>query len=176
MFHLLRHKALSNMVKPLVVLMSKRLLRYKDAMSDVNDFTNGGFKPLIADDKVNKKKAERIIVCSGQVYYDLLNERKVRNLEEQVAVIRVERLYPFPVEELHLELSKFEKAREFIWAQEEPYNQGAWLQVRDALDAALKDRLHKFTAASRPSAAAPACGTTTMHNEQLKQLLNNAFA
>jgi 2-oxoglutarate dehydrogenase E1 component len=176
MFHLLRHKALSNWIKPLVIFMSKKLLRYKDAMSDINDFTNGGFKTIIADPIAQAKACERVIVCSGSVYYDLIDERKNRELNDKVAIIRVEQLYPFPLDVLHAEVAKYSKAHKFIWAQEEPYNQGAWLQIRDGLDAAIgKDSLHTFESASRPAAAAPATGITSMHEAELKQLLLDAF-
>ena len=178
MFHLLRHKALSNWKKPLVIFMSKKLLRNKDAASEINDFTNSsGFKTVIADTQALAKSAERVIVCCGQVYYDLVGERSRRELNDKVAIIRVERLYPFPLDALHAEIAKYKKAHKFIWAQEEPHNQGAWLQIRDGLDAALgNDSLHnKFTAASRPAAAAPACGMKSTSDAELKQLLSDAF-
>ncbi len=173
MFHLIRRQALSNYVKPLVIFMSKRLLRFKEAMSDISEITNGEFLPLIGDDSA-KKSAERVILCSGQVYYDLLKTRAEKGLSDKVAIIRVEQLYPFPSELVKTELAKYAKAKEFVWAQEEPYNQGAWLQIREELDECLSGKL-RFIAATRPRAAAPACGTSTMHNQQLADLLAQAF-
>jgi 2-oxoglutarate dehydrogenase E1 component len=176
MFHLIRLKARTNWIKPLVIFMSKRLLRYKDAMSDINELTNGGFKTVIADLGSGYKTAEKVLVCSGQVYYDLLNERTARK-DDKVAIIRVEQLYPFPAEIFNAELAKYVRAKEFVWVQEEPFNQGAWHQLRDCLQNALSGRLQQqFKVVSRPSAAAPACGSTVMHNAQLKQILDQAFA
>lgn len=177
LFHLIRHKAQSNWIKPLVIFMSKKLLRYKDAMSDINELTNGGFKTVIADNNgPGYKTAEKVLVCSGQVYYDLLNERSNRE-GSKVAIIRLEQLYPFPKETLDAELAKYTKSREFVWVQEEPYNQGAWHQIRDYLQACIHERLQlQFSVVSRPGAAAPACGISTMHNAQLKQILDQAFA
>jgi len=176
-FHLIRHKAQSNWIKPLVIFMSKRLLRYKDAMSDINELTNGSFKTVINDNGSSYKTAEKVLVCSGQVYYDLLNERTLRE-DRKTAIIRIEQLYPFPHEIFNAELAKYTRVREFIWVQEEPFNQGAWHQIRDYLQGAVtENRLQQqqFKVVSRPSAAAPACGSTVMHNEQLKEILEQAF-
>lgn len=172
MFHILRQKALTNWIKPLVIFMSKRLLRYKDAMSLLSSFTNGGFQSVIEDKLADK--AEKVIVCAGQVYYDLYNERTTRQLEHEVAIIRLEQLYPFPHEELSVQLKKYTKARKFIWVQEEPFNQGAWLQIRDGLDATLDGRA-RFSSVSRPASAAPACGLSSIHNAEIKQILTDAF-
>lgn len=175
-FHLIRQKARTNWIKPLVIFMSKRLLRYKDAMSDINELTKGKFKTIIPDNTNNYKSVEKVLVCAGQVYYDLLNE-SVRQESSKTAIIRVEQLYPFPVELLSVELAKYTRAREFIWVQEEPYNQGAWHQIRDYLQAAINDRLQQqFKVVSRPAAAAPACGMSTLHTAQLKAILEQAFA
>lgn len=174
-FHLIRYKAQTNWIKPLVIFMSKRLLRYKEAMSDINELTNGAFKTVINDSVSSYKTAEKIIVCSGQVYYDLAAER-ARREDTKVAIIRIEQLYPFPQEVLGAELAKYSRAREFVWVQEEPYNQGAWHQIRDCLQDAIGDRLQQqFKVVSRPSAAAPACGMSTMHNAQLKEMMEQAF-
>lgn len=176
LFHLIRYKAQTNWIKPLVIFMSKKLLRYKDAMSDINELTNGGFKTIIADNNPGYKTAEKVLVCSGQVYYDLLNERANREAS-RFAIIRIEQLYPFPKEIFDAELVKYTKAREFVWVQEEPYNQGAWHQIRDYLQAAVNVRQQsQFNVISRPGAAAPACGLSNMHNAQLKEILDQAFA
>lgn len=173
MFHLLRRQAKSNYVKPLVIFMSKRLLRFKDAMSSVDDITSGVFLPVIAD-AVAPNTAKRIVLCTGQVYYDLVKARADRNLINDIAIVRIEQLYPFPTDEVKAELSKYSNASEFIWAQEEPYNQGSWLQIREDLDSCLNGSSH-FVGVARPRAAAPACGTSTMHNQQLADLLANAM-
>jgi len=175
MFHLIRHKALTNWIKPLVIIMSKRLLRFKGAMSYVSEFTGGGFKTVITDVTVRTTTVKKVIICSGQVYYDLLEARSEHTLDNEVAIIRLEQLYPFPLELLKNELSQFVNAKNFVWVQEEPHNQGAWLQIRDGLNAILGDK-GQFTEVSRPASAAPACGMSKMHTEQLQQLLVAAFA
>lgn len=174
MFHLLRRQAKSDYVKPLVIFLSKRLLRFKDAMSSIDDVTNGVFLPVIADNDASSK-AKRVVVCSGQVYYDVLKARNDANKQNDIAIIRVEQLYPFPSEQLKTELDKYKSAKEFIWTQEEPYNQGAWLQIREELDNCVDSRGLRFTSSARPRAAAPACGTSTMHVQQLKDLLVGAI-
>lgn len=174
MFHLLRRQAKSDYVKPLVIFLSKRLLRFKDAMSSVDDITTGVFMPIIAD-KDASEKAKKVIVCMGQVYYDLVKARNDADKTKDIAIIRIEQLYPFPAKELKSELDKYKSAKEFMWAQEEPYNQGAWLQIREDLDNAIASRGISFKSSCRPRAAAPACGTSTMHVQQLKDLLAGAI-
>lgn len=174
MFHLLRRQAKSNYVKPLVVFMSKRLLRFKDAMSSIDEITSGVFLPVIGDNQA-KASAKRVVVCTGQVYYDLVKARSERKLVDDIAIIRVEQLYPFPSDDLRAELAKYQSATELVWAQEEPYNQGAWLQIREDLDACLANPSLRFVGVARPRAAAPACGTSTMHNQQLANLLTEAI-
>ncbi|MBP9743388.1 MAG: 2-oxoglutarate dehydrogenase E1 component [Burkholderiales bacterium] len=174
MFHALRHKALTNWIKPLVIFMSKKLLRYKEAMSALKDFTDGEFKYVIADMVTTPNAAKTVIVCTGQVYYDFYNERAKRKLENEVAIVRLEQLYPFPKESLKQELARYNKAHKFIWCQEEPYNQGSWVQIRESLDDVLANG-KRFTVAARPSSAAPACGLASMHNAQLSDLINRAF-
>ncbi|MBY0379073.1 MAG: 2-oxoglutarate dehydrogenase E1 component [Burkholderiales bacterium] len=171
MFHLIRRKGLNNYIKPLVILMSKRLLRYKDAASDLSEITHSEFKFVIGDNIVQITSVDKVLLCSGQVYYDLLNERKACNLDSSVAIVRVEQLYPFPVEQLKAELSKY-KDKKVFWVQEEPHNQGAWMQIRDYLDMVAGQ---KVKAISRDASAAPACGLPSTHNAQLKQILKNAF-
>lgn len=174
MFHILRQQALTNYIKPLVIFMSKRLLRYKDAMSTLDKFTSGGFLPVIPDEAVNPSKVKRVIVCSGQVYYDFYNERAIRKLENEVAIVRVEQFYPCPNELISKELRKYTKAKKFIWGQEEPYNQAGWLMIWENLDNAIHG-MGNFTAATRPASAAPACGLSSIHNKQMKDLLSAAF-
>ena len=173
MFHILRNQALTDYIKPLVIFMSKRLLRYKDAMSPIDDFTSGEFKRIIPE-SAKADSIKRVIVCSGQVYYDFYNERSRLNLESEVAILRLEQFYPFPADLLKQELAKYTKATTFIWGQEEPYNQGAWLMIRDNLDSSLSSR--KFSVASRPASAAPACGYSNIHTKEMTDLLATAFA
>lgn len=123
MFHLLRGQALRPMRKPLVIMMSKRLLRFKGAMSELCEFTDGAYKPVVTDPQLHQsQKVKRVILCSGQVYYDVLEARKQRECEDEVAIVRLEQLYPFPVAELNDVLASWPNCYEWIWLQEEPEN------------------------------------------------------
>ncbi len=172
-FHMLRRQAKTKYVKPLIVFLSKRLLRFKGAMSQVDDLCNGEFLPVIGDTDAGKK-AHRVILCSGQVYYDLVQARSTAQQTDKVAIIRIEQLYPFPQELLVKELARYTNAKEFLWVQEEPYNQGPWLQIRDDLEACLSAS-KRIIPLTRPRAAAPACGSPHLHQEQLSTLLSAAF-
>lgn len=172
-FHLMRDKALTNWIKPLVILLSKRLLRLPEAMSNLEDLVDGEFKTVIANDNDTIKDVQKIIVCTGQVYYDLIKARALQKEETAVAIIRLEQVYPFPHDTLKHEISKYKKADKFIWVQEEPKNQGAWMHIRDNLDEVAPKR---FSFVTRPESASPACGITSMHNDELAQLMADAFA
>ncbi|HAX5101250.1 TPA: 2-oxoglutarate dehydrogenase E1 component [Escherichia coli] len=176
MFHLLRGQALRPMRKPLVIMVSKRLLRFKGAMSELCEFTDGAYKPVITDPQLHQsQKVKRVILCSGQVYYDVLEARKQREHEDEVAIVRLEQLYPFPVAELNDVLASWPNCCEWIWLQEEPENQGAWRQIRHEL-AALKINTPYWQYAGRPAAAAPATGYGRVHKQQIDEFLAAAFA
>ncbi len=176
MFHLLRGQALRPMRKPLVIMMSKRLLRFKGAMSELCEFTDGAYKPVITDPQLHQsQKVKRVILCSGQVYYDVLEARKQRECEDEVAIVRLEQLYPFPVAELNDVLASWPNCCEWIWLQEEPENQGAWRQIRHEL-AALKINTPYWQYAGRPAVAAPATGYGRVHKQQIDEFLAAAFA
>ncbi|MCI5245913.1 2-oxoglutarate dehydrogenase E1 component [Escherichia coli] len=176
MFHLLRGQALRPMRKPLVIMMSKRLLRFKGAMSELCEFTDGAYKPVITDPQLHQsQKVKRVILCSGQVYYDVLEARKQREHEDEVAIVRLEQLYPFPVAELNDVLASWPNCCEWIWLQEEPENQGAWRHIRHEL-AALKINTPYWQYAGRPAAAAPATGYGRVHKQQIDEFLAAAFA
>ena len=176
MFHLLRGQALRPMRKPLVIMMSKRLLRFKGAMSELCEFTDGAYKPVITDPQLHQsQKVKRVILCSGQVYYDVLEARKQRECEDEVAIVRLEQLYPFPVAELNDVLASWPNCYEWIWLQEEPENQGAWRQIRHEL-AALKINTPYWQYAGSPAAAAPATGYGRVHKQQIDEFLAAAFA
>lgn len=176
MFHLLRGQALRPMRKPLVIMMSKRLLRFKGAMSELSEFTDGAYKPVVTDPQLHQsQKVKRVILCSGQVYYDVLEARKQREHEDEVAIVRLEQLYPFPVAELNDVLASWPNCCEWIWLQEEPENQGAWRQIRHEL-AALKINTPYWQYAGRPAAAAPATGYGRVHKQQIDEFLAAAFA
>lgn len=176
-FHLLRRQALSSKRKPLVVFSPKSLLRHKLAVSSVADFTNGTFQPILGDAGVNGKPLEasavkRVLLCSGKVYYDLFQARAERG-NTDTAIIRMEQIYPLPVEELKAVLSQFPDAEDFAWVQEEPANQGAWSFVALNLLEHLEGvRLRRI---SRPAAAAPAVGSAKMHEAEQSALVEAAL-
>jgi 2-oxoglutarate dehydrogenase E1 component len=172
-FHLLRRQALSSKRKPLVVFSPKSLLRHKLAVSPVADFTSRRFQPVIGDTGINgtaldSTAVKRVLLCSGKVYYDLYQARAARGVSD-TAIIRMEQVYPLPVEELKAELAKYPNAEDFAWVQEEPANQGAWSFVALNLLEHLEGvRLRRI---SRPAAAAPAVGSAKMHDAEQAALV-----
>ena len=177
MFHLLQRQVLGSYRKPLVIFMSKRLLRFKGAMSPLENFTEGSrFRPVIGDtaERGNNESVKRVILCAGQVYYDLEAGRAERKLENDVAIVRVEQLYPFPYDEVRAELAKYPNAKSVVWAQEEPKNQGAFYQIRHRLEDVIGES-QKLSYAGRPSSASPAVGYMSKHVAQLKQLVEDAM-
>ncbi|WP_058910886.1 2-oxoglutarate dehydrogenase E1 component [Entomohabitans teleogrylli] len=175
MFHLLRGQVMRPMRKPLIILMSKRLLRAKAAMSDLTRFTDDTFRPVIGDPLSQPPaQIQQVILCSGQVYYDALEARQQRGLEEKVAIIRLEQLYPFPDEALSALLAPLNRCRHWVWLQEEPENQGAWRQIHHQLVALTPGARWRY--AGRPAAAAPATGYGAVHRQQITDFLNEAFA
>ena len=175
MFHALRRQILRPYRKPLVIFMSKRLLRLKDACSPLANFTDGEFRLVIGDTVQGRDQdVKRVILCAGQVYYDLAKARADKGLEKDIAIVRVEQLYPFPYEEVAAELKRFSNATEIMWAQEEPKNQGAWYQIRHRLEKVLGAN-QRLTTASRPASASPAVGYAVKHKAGLDGLLEDAM-
>ncbi|MEN2428003.1 2-oxoglutarate dehydrogenase E1 component [Chromobacterium vaccinii] len=176
MFHMLRRQVLRPYRKPLVIFLSKRLLRFKDSMSPVEDLTTGSFRPVIGDVVVkDPKKVKRVLLCAGQVYYDLAAARKERGLDDDIAIVRIEQLYPFPTEQVAAELARFTQAKEVMWVQEEPRNQGAWYQIRHRLEGLLTAK-QQLSFAGRPSSASPAVGYMSKHVAQLKAFVEEAMS
>ncbi|WP_445990006.1 2-oxoglutarate dehydrogenase E1 component [Chromobacterium haemolyticum] len=176
MFHMLRRQVLRPYRKPLVIFLSKRLLRFKDSMSPIEAFTSGSFRPVIGDSVVqDAKKVKRVLLCAGQVYYDLAAARKERGLDDDIAIVRIEQLYPFPTEQVAAELARFPQAREVMWVQEEPRNQGAWYQIRHRLEGLLGAK-QALSFAGRPSSASPAVGYMSKHVAQLKAFVEEAMS
>jgi len=174
MFHMLRRQMRRNLRKPLIVMTPKSLLRHKLSVSSLDDLTRGTFQNVIDEvDEVDAKQIDRVVFCSGKVYFDLLDSRRSDGLRN-VAVIRVEQLYPFPSEEYAAILDKYENAREIVWCQEEPQNQGSWYQIRHRLQAPLGPK-DKLLYAGRAPAAAPATGILKMHAEQQQALVDAAL-
>ncbi|MEN6078887.1 2-oxoglutarate dehydrogenase E1 component [Chromobacterium piscinae] len=176
MFHMLRRQVLRPYRKPLVIFLSKRLLRFKDSMSPIEDLTTGSFRPVIGDVVVkDPKKVKRVLLCAGQVYYDLAAARKERGLDDDIAIVRIEQLYPFPTEQVAAELARFTQAKEVMWVQEEPRNQGAWYQIRHRLEGLLTAK-QQLSFAGRPSSASPAVGYMSKHVAQLKAFVEEAMS
>jgi len=174
MFHLLRRQMLRPMRKPLIVFTPKSLLRNKDAASPLGEFTQGCFRPVIAEvDALDTSKVRRIIACSGKVYYELLAARRARNITD-MAIIRLEQLYPFPHDDFAAQVAAYPKATELVWCQEEPGNQGAWHRIQHYLLRHLRPEM-RLDYALRPSSAAPAAGYLAVHNEQQKAVIDAAF-
>lgn len=177
MFHILRRQTLRSYRKPLIIFMSKRLLRFKDSMSPLENFLEGTtFRPVIGDvaERADNASVKRVIMCAGQVYYDLAKARDDAGLQNEIAIVRAEQLYPFPYAEAEAELAKFPNATEILWAQEEPKNQGAWYQTRHRLERLAKDG-QKVRFAGRPASASPAVGYASKHKSQLEQLIADAL-
>ena len=174
-FHMIRRQMLRAWRKPLVVMTPKSLLRHKLSTSVLDDLSNGYFHNVIDDTEGVKASAvRRVVVCSGKVYYDLLEERR-RQGRGDVALIRVEQLYPFPEAELSALLKRrYKTAREVVWCQEEPKNQGAWYQSYHHLTQCIT-REQKLTYAGREASASPAVGYGKVHHEQQRRLVADAL-
>jgi 2-oxoglutarate decarboxylase len=172
-FHLLRWQTLSGRRKPLVVFTPKSMLRLKAAASKVGDFTSGQFQPLIPDDGVADPAAvRRVLLCSGKVWYDLAAHRASSG-DESTAILRIERLYPLPIEELKAILAAYPPASELVWVQEEPENMGAWPRIALKLPAHLGRAVARV---SRPASSAPAVGSANMHAAEHRAIIEAAFA
>ncbi|MFB7288456.1 multifunctional oxoglutarate decarboxylase/oxoglutarate dehydrogenase thiamine pyrophosphate-binding subunit/dihydrolipoyllysine-residue succinyltransferase subunit [Actinacidiphila glaucinigra] len=170
-FHLLRRQALGERRKPLVVFTPKSMLRLKEATSGLTDFTTGSFRPVLPDGAVDATGVRRVLLCSGKVFYDLDAYRRNSGLRD-TAIVRLERLYPFPDEELRAELARFPAGAEVRWVQEEAENQGAWSFVRHQVEHVADRPLGRI---SRPSASAPAVGSARRHAAEQRELVEAAF-
>lgn len=174
MFHLLRRQMLRNYRKPLIVMTPKSLLRHRLATSSLDELAEGGFRPVIPEiDSIDPEKAVRVVFCSGKVYYDLLEARRARGLDD-VAILRLEQLYPFPKNHLKEAVAPYAAARQFIWCQEEPQNQGAWDQIKHRIFHLLGEDGRIYYAGRRTSAA-PAVGLRSVHVEQQERLIGEAL-
>jgi 2-oxoglutarate dehydrogenase E1 component len=175
-FHLLRRQMIRLFRKPLIVMTPKSLLRNKDAGSPLSDLAKGSFQTVIGevDADIDPKKVKRVLACSGKVYYDLVNARRERGAND-VAIIRVEQLYPFPHKAFAGELKKFPNLSELIWVQDEPQNQGPWFQIQHNILENMSEG-QKLAYAGRPASASPAVGYYDKHFAQQKALIDTAFS
>ncbi|WP_431967381.1 multifunctional oxoglutarate decarboxylase/oxoglutarate dehydrogenase thiamine pyrophosphate-binding subunit/dihydrolipoyllysine-residue succinyltransferase subunit [Actinacidiphila sp. bgisy160] len=180
-FHLLRWQVHNPHHKPLIVFTPKSMLRLKAATSRTEEFTSGRFQPVIGDSTVKPEDVRKVVFCSGKVYYDLVAEREKRGAYD-TALIRIERLYPLPGLEIQAALAPFTKAQKYVWAQDEPANQGAWpfiaLNLIDHLDLVLgaaPDNADRLRRVSRPSSSSPAVGSAKRHQQEQEQLVREVF-
>jgi 2-oxoglutarate dehydrogenase E1 component len=175
-FHLLRRQTMRPYRKPLIVMSPKSLLRHRLATSTREELSAGGFQITIDEiDPIDPKKVTRLVMCSGKVYYDILEKRREKELQN-VAIARIEQLYPFPEEEIVALLERYPKADEICWAQEEPRNQGIWFHMlsRRHLAGCIEKR-HKLVYAGRTYSASPAAGYLNLHLEQQRALVDTAL-
>jgi 2-oxoglutarate dehydrogenase E1 component len=172
MFHMVRRQMLQSFRKPLIVMTPKSLLRSDLAVSSLEELTRGAFARLIGEiDDIPAAGVRRLVFCSGKVYYDLLRARRKESLRD-VALVRVEQLYPFPSEEYQAILNRYPEARELVWCQEEPQNQGAWYQIRHRLQELVR---RPVLYAGRAPAAAPATGIGKIHEVEQQALVSAAL-
>jgi len=173
-FNMLRRQALRPMRKPLIVMSPKSLLRHPLAVSSIEELAEGVFHNVIDEiDDLEPSKVKRVVMCSGKVYYDLLEQRR-KNEQTDVAIIRIEQLYPFPHEDLGKVVNKFKHVIDWIWCQEEPQNQGAWYCSQHHFWSSLPVSA-TLTYAGRKASASPAVGYISVHNQQQKDLVDDAL-
>ena len=175
-FHLLRRQAIRPMRRPLVIMSPKWILRHKLATSSLEDLGNGHFQNVIEDNSVDGQSVRRLIFCSGKVYYHLLEERDSRSIKD-IALIRLEQLYPFPDKELDEILSRYPGLESAVWCQEEPMNQGAWYSSQHHIRNAVKrlDSKLDLIYAGRDGSAAPASGYMSVHLDEQKKFIDEAL-
>jgi 2-oxoglutarate dehydrogenase E1 component len=171
---MLRRQMIRPFRKPLVVMSPKSLLRHKLATSTLDELSKGRFKPVLGDvDAVDKTAIKRLIMCSGRVYYDLLERRRADKLDD-VAIIRIEQLYPFPWRLLRKELALYPNVKDFCWCQEEPKNQGAWYSTRHKLQEVIGEET-RLDYTGREASPAPAVGYAKLHVAQQTELITDAL-
>ncbi len=174
MFHLLRRQHVRAFRKPLIVMTPKSLLRHKMSVSPLAELSSGCFELIIPEiEAIATKKTRRLVFCSGKVYFDLLEAREAHAIND-IAIIRIEQLYPFPISQYAELLEQYTHVEEIIWCQEEPLNQGAWYQIKHRLQEPLQKHQQLYYA-GRPSAAAPASGIFKIHLQQQQALVEAAL-
>jgi 2-oxoglutarate dehydrogenase E1 component len=172
-FHFLRRQQMRSVRKPLIIMSPKSMLRNPLALSSLEDIAEGTRLKLVIADNLDAKKVRKVIICSGKLYYDLLEHRNNQNISD-VAIIRVEQLYPFPVEELNAELKKYSRESEIIWCQEEPENMGTWSYFYSRITRNILRR-SEIGLVSRKEAASPATGYAKVHKVEQEELIKKAF-
>ncbi|MGB5597172.1 MAG: 2-oxoglutarate dehydrogenase E1 component, partial [Thiothrix litoralis] len=173
-FHMLRRQMVRDYRTPLIVMTPKSLLRHPLAVNSMEDLTERGFQNVIDEiDALDPLAVTRLVMCSGKVYYDLLEKRRNAGLED-VAIVRIEQLYPFPEADMNALLDRYPNIAVNVWCQEEPLNQGAWLSIQPSLRLVLGG-LARLDVSSRPASASPAVGSAKVHAAQQQELVNTAL-
>ncbi|MFK7953649.1 MAG: 2-oxoglutarate dehydrogenase E1 component, partial [Ekhidna sp.] len=165
-FHLMRRQVTWEFRKPAVVFSPKSLLRHPGVASPVSAFTKGKFEEIIPDSYVTAKSVKKVLFCSGKVYFDLLEEQKKRKAKD-IAIVRIEQIYPFPQKQVDAMLKKFGKVK-LVWVQEEPMNMGAWSFIKTRIDM-------DFTPVARKLGSSPATGFSKVHKKEQVELVKKAF-
>lgn len=173
-YHMLRRQVVRPMRRPLVVMSPKSLLRHPLAVSSMEELASGTFQSVISEiDELDSSQVDRVVFCSGKVYFELLEKRRKENVTN-VALIRVEQLYPFPHEDMAQILAQYQHVKDYVWCQEEPQNQGAWYCSQHHFWSAIPAGA-QLTYAGREASAAPACGYPSLHAQQQESLINSAL-
>jgi 2-oxoglutarate dehydrogenase E1 component len=179
-FHVLRRQMYGGadgygVRKPLVVFTPKSLLRHAKAVSSLDDLSEGSFQRVIGDDKVPPERVTRVLLCAGKVYYDLMDAREKRGRDD-VAIIRVEQIYPFPNDEIQDQLARYPVTADVAWVQEEPRNMGAWRFIRTPVQPMLEGTRRKLRYIGRPESASPAAGSYKLHSQEQADIMESSFA
>jgi len=175
MFHLLRRQVMRRTRKPLIIMAPKSMLRNKLSFSSLAELSSGGFRPVIGEQEhpIGQVGVRRVLLCSGKVYYDLLAHRQEHEIGD-VAIVRIERLYPFPDEELKAELDGYADCDDVVWVQEEPENQGGWCSLEHRLEACLAAG-QQLRYLARPASSSPAVGSAKRHQKEQSDLVEAAL-
>jgi 2-oxoglutarate dehydrogenase E1 component len=174
MFHLMRRQMLRSYRKPLVIMSPKSMLRHKESVSSLEDLAHGRFQPVIPEtDELVAEDVKQVVFCSGKVYYDLVSTRRERGIRD-IAIVRIEQLYPFPHDDFTAEIQRYPNAGSVVWCQEEPGNQGAWHRIQHYLLRHMRPE-QKLRYALRPSSASPAGGYLALHNQRQKAVVDAAL-
>ncbi|MDO9758068.1 2-oxoglutarate dehydrogenase E1 component [Glaesserella parasuis] len=174
-YHMLRRQAIRKIRRPLIAISPKSLLRHPLAASTLDELINGEFKTVIGElDNLDPAQVKRVVLCSGKVYYDLLEERRQRG-QSDVAIIRIEQLYPYPHEDVKKALMPYAHVTDYVWCQEEPLNQGAWYCSKHNFEASIPENA-TLKYAGRPASASPAVGYMSLHTKQQTQLVDEALS
>ena len=175
MFHMLRRQMLRPYRKPLIIMSPKSMLRHKESVSTLEELANGRFEPVNGeiDSTIDPKQVKRVVYCAGKVFYDVLAARRERGIKD-IAIVRITQLYPFPHDDFQKQIELYHQAREIVWCQEEPGNQGAWHRIQHYLLRHMRPD-QKLSYALRPSAASPAVGYLAKHAQQQKEVVDAAL-